>query len=296
MAELLGTTPDVLEAIAAAPTYNEFVDKPNTPKARDVQEPLGATMHLHYSLVQLLDRIQRPTFLHSATKKRSYITNADAHRAGHAIVKTDIRKFYESTSYAHVKRFFFQDLGWSHDAARLVARACTVHDHLPTGSCISPLLSYFVHRKMFASIEELCSRSNVVITLYVDDITMSGLHATTALLHEVKAKIQRFGLVTHKEKFVAPGTPGVVTGVALDKGQLRLRNKQHQALVKVIDSVHAGDLTLLNQLRGKLAAAQAIDPAAAAGLIERYKRQPAPPLEKDGQSAFRSAEPPTDKT
>ncbi|MEO8152163.1 MAG: reverse transcriptase family protein [Rhizobacter sp.] len=284
LAELLGTTPEELAGIAAAPTYNEFVDKPNTPKARDVQEPLGATMHLHYSLVQLLDRVQRPAFLHSATKKRSYITNAEAHRAGHAIVQTDIRKFYENTTYAHVKRFFFKDLGWPHDMAKLVAKACTVHGHLPTGSCISPLLSYFVHRVMFAGIEELCLRAGVAMTLYVDDLTLSGIHATSSLLHQVKARIQRFDLTTHKEKYVAPGNVGVVTGVALDNGQLHLRNEQHKALVEVIDLIHAGDTTLMNTLRGKLAAAQAVEPAAAAGLIERYKRQApggcAPPLEK----------------
>ncbi len=272
LAELLGTTPEELAAIASAPEYNEFVDKPNTPKARDVQEPLGPTMHLHYSLVKLLDRIQRPDFLHSATKRRSYITNAEAHRAGHAIVQTDIRKFYESTTYAHVKTFFFKDLGWPHDLAKLVAKACTVHGHLPTGSCISPLLSYFVHRRMFAGIEELCRRAGVVMTLYVDDLTLSGVHATSSLLHEVKATILRFDLVTHKEKLVAPGNVGIVTGVALDNGQLRLRNKQHKALVEIIDSVCAGDTTLMDKLQGKLAAAHAVEPAAAAGLTERYKR------------------------
>ena len=272
LADLLGTTPEELKGIASNPEYNEFVDKPNTPKERDVQEPLGATMHLHYSLVQLLDRIGRPDFLHSATKKRSYITNAEVHRAGYAIVQTDIRKFYENTTYAHVKSFFFNDLSWSHDVARLVAKVCTVHGHLPTGSCISPLLSYFVHRRMFNGIEEICLRSGVVMTLYVDDLTLSGVHATSALLHQVKARIQRFDLATHKEKYAAPGNVGIVTGVALDNGQLRLRNKQRKAVVETINSIRAGDTRLMDSLRGKLAAAHAVEPGAAAGLMGRYYR------------------------
>jgi retron-type reverse transcriptase len=272
LAELLRVTPEQLKGISASPEYNEFVDKPNTPKERDVQEPLGATMHLHYTLLKLLDRVQRPGFLHSATKKRSYISNAEAHLAGHAIVQTDIRKFYENTTYAHVKSFFFNDLGWPHDVARLVAKACTVHDHLPTGSCISPLLSYFVHRKMFNEIEELCTRADVVMTLYVDDLTLSGVHATATLLHQVKARIQQFELTTHKERYVAPGNVGLVTGVALDSGQLRLRNKQHQVIVEIIDSICAGDTTLMDSLRGKLAAAHAIEPSAAAKLTKRYDR------------------------
>lgn len=116
------------------------------------------------------------------------------------------------------------------------------------------------------------------------DLTLSGIHATSALLHQVKARIQRFDLATHKEKYVAPGNVGIVTGVALDNGHLHLRNKQHKALVEVIDSIRAGDTTLMDKLRGKLAAAHAVEPAAAAKLTERYKRQVgyaiAPPLGK----------------
>lgn len=275
LAELLRVSPDELEEIAKAPSYDRFIDKPGTKKERHVQEPLGLTMSVHYRLVKLLDSIKRPEFLHSATKKRSYISNAEAHRAGHAIVQTDIRKFYENTTYQHVKAFLHKGLGWSHDLARLVARACTADGHLPTGSCISPLLSYFVHRQMFAGIEELCRERAVTLTLYVDDLTLSGPHATKALLYEVKSRIRRCDLETHKETYVSPGNAGLVTGVALHGGQVHLRNKQHEAIVQIIDSIAAGDSSLVDGLNGKLAAAQAVEPVAAAKLVQRYKKHSA---------------------
>jgi len=106
-----------------------------------------------------------------------------------------------------------------------------------------------------------------------DDVTLSGVHATRALLYRAKARIQQCGLPTHKEKYVAPGRAGVVTGVAIEDGQLHLRNKQHQAIVEIIDAIRAGDATLTKSLNGKLTAAAAVEPAAAAGPVERYMRR-----------------------
>jgi hypothetical protein len=276
LARLLRVDPDSLKKLAGSPVYNKFVEQPGTDKERDIQEPMGSTMRLHYRVARLLDSIQRPAFLHSATRRRSNVSNADKHRSSgptHVIVKTDIRKFYEHTTYSHVKAFFHTDLGWPLDLARLLASACTVDGHLPTGSCLSPLLSYFVHKRLFAGIEQLCVEQGVTMTLYVDDITLSGARASKALLHEIKGRIRRRNLETHKDKYIAPGTVGLVTGIAIDGDKLRLRNKQHQSIVKMIDAVAAGDKAQADSLKGKLAAASVVEPAAAERLAVRLEQR-----------------------
>lgn len=146
LAKYLRITVADLKQLSKTPTYYCFIDKTKPLKPRDIQEPTDMTMRVHYRLVRLLDSIKRPDFLHSATRKRSNITNADTHRSGENIISTDIQKFYESTTLSHVKDFFLKELCWAHDLAKLMAKICTVQGHLPTGSCLSPLMSYFVHR------------------------------------------------------------------------------------------------------------------------------------------------------
>jgi len=204
---LLRLTLDELQEVAASPTYNCFVDRSKPEKPRDIQEPTDTTMKVHYRMAKLLDSVERPNFLHSATKKRSHVTNADAHRGSHAISSTDISQFYQSTTYGHVKAFFQRDLKWPHDVARLMASALTVDSHLPTGSAVSPILSYFTHRLMFERVSEMCRVARATVTLYIDDLTISGQGSTKALLYRIKEEVRRHGLFTHKDAVVRPGVP-----------------------------------------------------------------------------------------
>lgn len=276
LAALLDVAVQDVEAVCMAPSYNRFDDQPKPGKeARHIQEPMESTLGIHYRIAKLLDSIERPDFLHSATKTRSHVTNAQAHLAsGGAVVAMDIRKFFESTTFHHVKAFFHKDLGCSHDVARCLATVCTADGHLPTGSCISPLLSYFTHRQMFAEIEKHCVASNVVMTLYVDDLTLSGLHATKSMLHHIKALIVRYGLQTKptKDAVVRPGKSAIITGAVRDGNQLRLRNRHHDAIVKIHDQIALGQCPSLDQLRGRVASARAVEPRAAERLEARLKR------------------------
>ncbi|WP_250510320.1 reverse transcriptase family protein [Caballeronia sp. GACF4] len=276
LAALLDVSAQTIDAVCTAPTYNRFDDhfKPGK-EPRHIQEPTEATLKIHYRLAKLFDSIERPAFLHSATKTRSHVTNARAHlTSGGAVIAMDIRKFFESTTYHHVKAFFHRNLGCSHDVARLLATVCTVDGHLPTGSCISPLLSYFTHRKMFTEIETKCVARSVVMTLYVDDLTLSGIHATKAMLYEIKKLIVRHGLRTKpsKDAVVRPGKSAIITGAVRDGDQLRLRNKHHDAIVKIQDQIAVGKHPSLDQLRGRVASARAVEPRAAERLEARLKQ------------------------
>jgi hypothetical protein len=276
LATLLDVPVHEIKAICMEPSYNRFDDRPKPGKEpRHIQEPTSRTLKIHYRMARYLDSIERPEFLHSATKKRSHVTNARAHlSSGGGVVAMDIRKFFESTTYHHVKAFFHRDLGCSHDVARLLATVCTADGHLPTGSCISPLLSYFTHRQMFARIEMLCIEQNVTVTLYVDDLTLSGIHATKSMLYQIKQLIVRHGLRTKatKDAVVRPGKSAIITGVMRTGGQLRLRNRHHEAIVAIQDQVVAGECESSHQLRGRIAAARAVDPQAACRLEARMKR------------------------
>lgn len=282
LATLIGVAVEDLKSICTSPTYSRFQEKlkPDAKfgkRPRQIQEPTNATLRIHYRLAKHLDSIERPDFLHSATKRRSHVSNARAHLdSGGAVVAMDIAKFYESTSYNHVKAFFLRDLGCAPDIARFLASVCTADGHLPTGSCISPLLSYFTHRRLFAAIEAMCSARGVTMTLYVDDLTLSGSHATKTMMYEVRSLIKKQGLVTKPEKdaLVCPGKAAIITGAVRDGQALRLRNRHHDAVVTLQDRIAVGELNdiVFNKLRGQIASARAVEPVAATRLVARMNR------------------------
>lgn len=272
LVSLLGMTIEQIRSVARAPTYKCFDDPSTKPgkEPRHIQEPRELTLRLHYKFAKFLDRIVRPAFLHSATKKRSHVTNAAAHRGTAPVVCTDIKKFYESTSRAQVKAFFLKDLGWPVDLAALMADALTVNGHLPTGSAVSPLLSYFTHRSRFAEIERICANAGCTITLFVDDITVSGKHASTGLLRRIKKILLQAGLVSHKDQSASTGSAVVITGAVREGQVLRLRNKHRRGIVGLLDRLESGDCTVKESLGSKIAAAKCVDVAGTAALERRY--------------------------
>ncbi len=269
LAKLVGLSVEDFRTAAREPTYNRFETRPDEGKSpRHVQEPTGFSLTLHYHFTRLLDRIERPDFLHSATKKRSHVSNAGAHRANVPILCTDISKFYENTTQAHVKAFLLS-LGWSVDLARLMSFALCADGHLPTGSAVSPILSYFVHRAAFGDIARICQEAGVTMTLYVDDVTISGERASVALLYRIKRVLALRGLKTHKERWSQAGIM-VVTGAVPSTDGLRLRNKHRLGLLKLIDRLQAGDFALEPKITGKLASAKNVDPEGSGVFAARF--------------------------
>jgi hypothetical protein len=263
-----------LRAIAKQPEYSCFDEKPKQAgkKPRHIQDPRGDTQVLHYRFAKLLNRIERPAFLHSATKGRSHLTNAAAHAGTHPVVCADIEKFYENTTRSHVKEFLLSDLAWPVDLATMMADALTIEGHLPTGSAASPILSYFTHRRMFGEIETMCAAAGCTLTLFIDDITVSGPRASKSLLHRIKQKLLRRGLraKAEKDKSAPAGSAVVITGAVREGNRLRIRNKHRHSIVQMLDQYQAGDFTIEQSLASKIAAAKCVDSAGAAPLERKF--------------------------
>lgn len=113
LAALLDVAVQDVEAVCMAPSYNRFDDQPKPGKeARHIQEPTESTLGIHYRIAKLLDSIERPDFLHSATKTRSHVTNAQAHLgSGGAVVAMDIRRFSKARPSTTSRRSFIKTLG-----------------------------------------------------------------------------------------------------------------------------------------------------------------------------------------
>jgi hypothetical protein len=224
---------DTTKLLAASENYIRF----ETVTGREIQWPKPLLRKVHKRVAVLLSRLQTPEFLHSAVTGRSYISNANKHTAEQPTVKVDLKKFFPSVRAAAVFHFFRDRMLCEADVAAVLTKLLTVDGHLPTGSSVSPVLSYFAYSDMFSEIEAIAARRGCTMTLYVDDMTFTGPGANCGLIHEVRQIARRYRQWAHKTQVFRARQPKVITGVAITKVGPKLPNRRQKAI--------ADDLELL---------------------------------------------------
>ncbi|MCP5382735.1 MAG: RNA-directed DNA polymerase [Kordiimonadaceae bacterium] len=214
--------------------HRVFTLSPKSKKPRVVQEPIPELQRIHKKVTRYLSRIKSPSYLNSAIKSRSYITNAQPHIGSTRRFTVDIKSFYTSVSFAKVVWFFEERMKCSREVAVLLTKIITYNGHLPTGSSSSPILSYYAYSDMFDEICNLADNAGVTMTLYVDDLTFSGEGADRYLLNDVIETIKKYGLVPHKIKTSNNKNGFVVTGVAVTRERLKAPHIRHNEVHEVL--------------------------------------------------------------
>lgn len=233
-------------------------------KERPVQEPKRELQNIHTRIHKILSRIETPDYLHSAIKGKSYLTNARAHGLSTPIIKIDVKKFFASVPRRNVFNFFENTLRCRRDVAGLLADLLTFDVHLATGSSASPILAYYAFKPMFDALNDLANRHGLKMTVYVDDITMSGEAAGRSILYEAHQIISKFGLKSHKMRRFSSNTPKIITGVCISPSGERVPNSLH---LKIKNGFHDLKKCKSNEeiskvarpLLGRLEAARQID-------------------------------------
>jgi RNA-directed DNA polymerase len=247
-------------------------------KKRLIVCPFGIMRQVHERIQSLCNRIEQPIYLHSPRTGHTAAGNAEIHRLSKVVAKLDIRQFYPSTSDEHVFRFFRNHLKMTDDVAGLLTKLCTVDGRLPFGSPLSPILCTLVHRDLFDQIYKFCLSTRTRMSLWVDDITMSGDNVTSEMLWEVKQIINAKGLKYHKVKMRHLHLGVIVTGYHLRRARIAAANKYHlgvrDSLRELDDSTEpAARLKLVRSLIGKVNYARGIyDPATSVrGRLDRRR-------------------------
>nr|WP_295076609.1 reverse transcriptase family protein [uncultured Roseateles sp.] len=232
-------------------------------KERQVEAPKAVLERFHRRIFNLLERIEKPEYLHSGVRGRSYISNAKIHVGTTPLVKLDLKKFYPSVEGARVYRFFTGTMRCSPDVAGLLTRLCTFESHVPTGSCVSQLLAFYASKPMFDELHVTAAESGVRFSCYVDDLTWSGHGATPAFLWKVKQVVHRHGFRHHKDRCFAAGDRKLVTGVILDGDRIAVQPSKEFDLWRNIQTLGGSEperrLIAVNSLIGSATAAGQIE-------------------------------------
>jgi RNA-directed DNA polymerase len=176
-ARLNSSVPELERLAHASKSYKIW----KTRAGRKIQEPKIELQRLHRRVHELLSRVEAPAYLHSSVTGRSYITNARKHVSPSSTIKLDLQKFFPSVTRHVLFQFFHQRMHCARDAAGLLSRLLTCDGRLATGSCASSILAYYSCKDMFDELNTLASQNNLTLTCYVDDITITGDHATRVL-------------------------------------------------------------------------------------------------------------------
>ena len=265
LAEMLLVPRATLERLVEAGDDNYLV-RPDRKSGRIIEEPKPQLKLIHQRFARLLAQIETPDYLHSGVKGRSYITNANAHGADDACVKLDIKKFFPSSSSHHVQRFFEDVLEYPPDVASRAKQLLTHDGHLPTGGNASPILSFWAYKPMFDEIDTLARENDCEFTLYVDDMSITGVFANRKFQQAARKIIARYGLRAHKAKTFSPNQPRVLTGIAKTRRGREVPHRRAKGIAQLQQQeaeaeTTADKLRVMPSLIGKLSEAAIVDPS-----------------------------------
>lgn len=265
LAELFGLTRAGLdELLAIERPYSErsiALPRNGKTKIRIIQEPRGALRPIHASVKKALSRIGPPDFLFCPVKRRSYVSNAAQHVEAKVVRTLDIHAYFPSTPSHRVYWFFNTVMRCSTDVASVLAQLLTVERnsatndrHLATGSTVSPILSFFAFYDMWHNIAEIAKAAGCILSVYMDDITLSGDAVPEGVVWAIRKQIHSRGLLYHKERHYTRGV-GEVTGTLIKNGRMSVPNRQRKKaydtrmrLAVTIDPAEAAKLA--STLRG----------------------------------------------
>jgi retron-type reverse transcriptase len=225
--------------------YTEFLRETGG-KTRQISNPEGRLKKIQSRIANHLSRIQPEAYLFCPAKGRNYIANARYHSRSRMIRSLDIRKYFASTSEEDVYYFFRNVMLCSKCVAHALARITTYNGRLPLGSPLSPILAHYAHYDVWESVNAVCMANGVKLSIYADDVTVSGHYVPEKLFWEIKKLIFSSGLRYHKER-LAIERPAKITGVIISGEKMTATNGQLKRLYEARKGLSAD-----NPFKGKV--------------------------------------------
>jgi hypothetical protein len=246
--------------------------------SRPIEAPPEDLKAVQRRISDLLQRITPPDFLMAPVKGRSYVHNAALHVGSRSFRLLDIEDFFPSCTDKRLYWFFQTKMQCSPDIASTLTRICSLNGRLPQGSPCSPILAYFAYCDMWERISEIVYAAGCKLSIYADDITISGQVIYERDVWEIKKVLFRAGHRYNREKERSiVDKPADITGVIVSGTELLLPNRQHLRLSEAQKARKVANKrerpSLDRQIRGRVAQARQIT-----NHLERYPiEEPARP-------------------
>jgi hypothetical protein len=267
LADLLHVSPAKLKKLTKLKGgYFAFQKPKKDGTMRDISAPIPPLKIVQARIADLLRRIAPPDYLFAPVEGRSYVDNAARHIGSRSFRLLDIEDFFPSCTFNKVLWFFRSQMECSPDVAYILAKIATENDVLPQGSPCSPILAFFAYMDMWTEIDERVAADGCKLSVYADDLTMSGDTVHESAVWDIKVIFHRHGhrYAKHKERS-RRDRPAEVTGVMLSRDGVSPPNRQRFKISKLRDDINKTKasspvkIKLEAQLRGRLSQINQID-------------------------------------
>lgn len=234
---------------------------------RNIASPNKKLKIIQKRINSLISRIEIPDWAHGGIKKRSIQTNAKVHANSNVFLMLDIKGFYDNCTRERIFQFFTSKFKMPRDVAKIMTDLTTYKNKLTTGSPTSSYLSLLVYEEMFIDINKLLNEDKLIMTLYIDDLTLSGtkeIQDVSSLLGSINKILRIYGhqLNNKKTAYKSLNDYPIITSIAISpSGEMRVGNKLRHKIITDIKELnkYPDDKSIRNTLRGRINSAQQIE-------------------------------------
>lgn len=270
---ILGFKRNILKEVSAkAESYYNPFNKQKLNKLRRIDNPTGKLKTIQGRIYKrLLKKIPLPDGMMGGVSGKSFIDNAEIHVDKGVVVTMDLRDCFPRVKDKIIFKVFREHLQCSEEIAKLLTRLTTYKTYLPQGAPTSTILANLSLIPMFTEMKIIASKNGLSLTLFVDDISLSGPNADKFVDQFIKI-IQKNGHAVRqkKVKVMRQAKRQQVTGIVVNKRQAVPKNKIQDykntifALAKSGASLNEKDL---NSVLGKIESVRNVSSSQAKELI-----------------------------
>lgn len=220
--------------------YKPFdIHKKGTSKWRHIDNP-------QYPLKTVQKRILKnvlnrnlhmlPEGMNGGISGHSIVDNAQVHIGKDCIGIVDIKECFPNTSHHQVNQIWFKYFGCGYKTANLLTKLTAFQHRLPQGAPTSPLLCNFVLAQTFKDIKSITDDLNLGVSIFIDDITVSGKRRNVIdSIEPIIKTLIKYGYAVRRRKVkVIPSDQSQkVTGIPVNK-KLSIGRKHIQQVRNLI--------------------------------------------------------------
>jgi len=187
-----------------------------------------------------------PTFIHGGVRKRSYVSFARPHSSKKTVITLDIRNCFGSIKQKQVAESLVTKLNLSSNLAKRIAAKLCVDGKIPQGFATSNFLTNLYLNDTLLSIRRKLTKKRVEMTVYVDDIALSGNNFNSSeAINIVCVELSRAKLAIKKTKVkvMQSNQRQVIVGLVVNKG-IAVAKEKRKELFSMVSKKSISEISL----------------------------------------------------
>lgn len=268
LSSLVGRSPsDLIRIAESAGRYYAPFDvrrRANVGKWRHIDNPNEELKQIQRGLQRhLLQRVPLPEGLHGGIAGHSTLTNAAPHVRQPCIATIDLRNCFPKTSAASIHSALRRHIHLAPDVVHLVTKLTSFQHRLPQGAPTSSMLANLTLIPLCLDLHQLAVDYRLAMTLFVDDLTLSGTLAREAMTPAIRL-IQRHGHAVRNEKIhvMDKGEREEVTGHPVNRKVSLGQNEAKDIRLAILDLANRTIIPVpeLETIWGRVSHAKSVAP------------------------------------